>query len=52
MNVDYSAYEGWKLKGKVEKTILRGQLAIDNGDVKIKKGYGQFVKRKKVSSII
>nr|MBK9652014.1 dihydropyrimidinase [Bacteroidota bacterium] len=52
MNVDYSAYEGWKLKGKVEKTILRGQLAIDNGDVKIKKGYGVFVKRKKVSGII
>lgn len=52
MNVDYSGYEGWKLKGKVKQTILRGTLAIDNGDVKIKKGYGKFIKRKKVSNLI
>lgn len=52
MNVDYSGYEGWELKGKVKTTILRGQVAVDNGTVKIKKGYGQFVKRNKVSSII
>jgi len=52
MNVDYSAYEGWKLKGKTKATILRGQVAVDNGNVKIKKGYGQFVRRNKVSGII
>ncbi|MEO8147483.1 MAG: dihydropyrimidinase [Bacteroidia bacterium] len=52
MNVDYSAYEGWQLQGKVKTTILRGQVAIDNGEVKIKKGYGQFVKRNKVNGII
>jgi dihydropyrimidinase len=52
MNVDYSAYEGWPVKGKTEKVFLRGKLAIDNGEVKIKKGYGQFVKRNKVSKII
>lgn len=52
MNVDYSGYEGWELKGKVKTTILRGQVAVDNGTVKIKKGYGQFVKRNKVSGII
>jgi dihydropyrimidinase len=52
MNVDYSAYEGWKLKGKITTTILRGQVAIDNNQVKINKGYGQFVKRKKVSDIV
>jgi hypothetical protein len=38
----YSGYEGWELKGKVKTTILRGQVAIDRGDVKIKKGYGQL----------
>ena len=48
MNVDYSAYEGWRLKGKCKKTILRGQVAIDNGEVRIPKGYGQFIKRNKV----
>ena len=29
MNVDYSAYEGWGLQGKVKTTILRGQVAVD-----------------------
>ena len=52
MNADYSAYEGWKLKGKCKTTILRGKVAVDNGKVHIEKGYGQFVKRKKVSGII
>jgi dihydropyrimidinase len=52
MNVDYSAYEGWKLKGKCKTTILRGQVAIDNGEVRIKKGYGKFIKRNKVTGII
>lgn len=52
MNVDYSAYEGWKVKGKTEQVILRGELAIDQGIVKVKKGYGQYIKRSKVSKII
>jgi len=52
MNVDYSAYEGWKVKGKCKQTILRGKLAIDNGDVKIKKGYGKFIKRDKAKQVI
>ena len=52
MNVDYSAYEGWALQGKVKTTILRGQVAVHHGQVKIKKGYGQFVKRNKVNGII
>lgn len=52
MNVDYSAYEGWKLKGKCKTTILRGQVAIDKGEVRINKGYGKFIKRNKVTGII
>ncbi|MEZ4829560.1 MAG: dihydropyrimidinase [Bacteroidia bacterium] len=52
MNVDYSAYEGWEVTGKVKKVILRGKLAIDNGEVKISKGYGRFVRRNKVSKTI
>ena len=52
MNVDYSGYEGWKVKGKCKQTIMRGTLAIDNGKVKIKKGYGKFIKRNKVKQII
>jgi len=52
MNVDYSAYEGWELTGKCKTTILRGQVAIENGKVRVNKGYGKFVKRSKVSGII
>ena len=52
MNVDYSAYEGMQLTGKVKTTILRGQVAVHNGEVRIKKGYGKFVKRNKVSGML
>ncbi len=51
-SVDYSAYEGWKLQGKCETTILRGKIAVDKGEVKINKGYGKFIRRNKVSGII
>ena len=52
MNVDYSAYEGWPITGKVKTVILRGQVAIDNGRCLIEKGYGQFIKRNKVEGKI
>ena len=52
MNTDYSSYEGWQLTGKCKTVILRGTVAIDNGEVKIDKGYGKFVKRNKVNGII
>lgn len=52
MNVDYSAYEGWKVKGKTEHVFLRGQHAIEHGHVHIDKGYGQYVKRDKISKVI
>jgi dihydropyrimidinase len=52
MNTDYSAYEGWEVTGKVKNVLLRGKVAIDNNECLIDKGYGQYVKRKKVSQII
>lgn len=52
MHVDYSAYEGWEVTGKVKTVILRGQTAIDNNQCLISKGYGQFIKRSKVSNKI
>ena len=52
MNTDYSAYEGWEVTGKVKTVLLRGQVAINNNECLIDKGYGQFVKRKKVSQNI
>lgn len=52
MNVDYSAYEGWEVTGKTDTVILRGQVAIANGECKVSPGYGQFIKRGKVSTIV
>ena len=52
MNTDYSAYEGWKLKGKCKTVLLRGEVVIDDGKCLAQKGNGKFIKRKKVSSII
>ena len=52
MQVDYSAYEGWELTGKVKTVILRGQIAISNNECMVAKGYGQFIKRNKLSNKI
>ena len=52
MNVDYSGYEGWELTGKVKTVLLRGQIAIENNECKIQKGYGKFIKRNKVEGKI
>jgi dihydropyrimidinase len=52
MNVDYSAYEGWEVTGKVQTVLLRGKVAIDQGKCLVEKGYGQFIRRSKVSGII
>ncbi|HVV05694.1 MAG TPA: dihydropyrimidinase [Puia sp.] len=45
MNVDYSAYEGWQLTGKIQTVLLRGKIAVRGGECKITKGYGQFIPR-------
>ena len=45
MNVDYSAYEGRRLRGAVETVLSRGRIVIENGEYKGKAGDGQFLKR-------
>jgi dihydropyrimidinase len=52
MNVDYSGYEGWELTGKVKTVLLRGKVAIDKNACLVDKGYGQFIKRNKVTQTI
>jgi dihydropyrimidinase len=52
MNVDYSGYEGWEVTGKVKTVLLRGEVGIDENKCLLNKGYGQFIKRNKVSQII
>src|SRR5688572_17209878 len=45
MNVDYSAYEGRKIKGVVETVLSRGKVVVDHGEFKGKASDGQFLKR-------
>lgn len=52
MNVDYSAYEGWQVTGKVRTVILRGKIAIENNKCLLNKGDGQFIRRNKVTGKI
>lgn len=48
MNVDYSAFEGWEVTGKVKMVLLRGKIAIENEQCILTKGYGKYIKRSKV----
>jgi dihydropyrimidinase len=52
MNVDYSAYEGWPVTGKVKTVVLRGKIAIDNNECLSGKGNGKFIRRNKVKQTI
>ncbi|MEP7273307.1 MAG: dihydropyrimidinase [Acidobacteriota bacterium] len=45
MRVDYSAYEGWKVKGVTETVLSRGRVILEDGEFKGKLGDGLFLKR-------
>ena len=45
MNIDYSAFEGWKIGGRPDFVSVRGQLAVKEGRYCGKKGRGKFLKR-------
>ena len=45
MNVDYSAFEGWAIRGRPTHVAVRGQLAVDQGEFVGTVGRGRFLKR-------
>ena len=45
MNVDYSAYEGFQVRGYTETVLSRGRIVVDNGEYVGRAGYGQFIRR-------
>ena len=45
MNMDYSAWEGWVIDGKVDTVLSRGTVVIENDQYVGRKGHGQFIKR-------
>jgi len=46
MNLDYSAFEGWKLEGRPSVVTVRGQVAVRDGKFVGKHGHGKFLQRK------
>src|SRR5262245_19853038 len=49
MRVDYSAYEGRKVRGVSEIVMSRGNVVVENGEFKGKPGAGRFLKRSSFS---
>ena len=45
MNVDYNAYEGFKIRGVSETVISRGKVVIEDCKYVGSKGDGQYLKR-------
>ncbi|MFI9202043.1 dihydropyrimidinase [Streptomyces sp. NPDC053048] len=45
MNVDYSAYEGKRVTGRVETVLSRGETVIDRGTFTGRAGHGRYVPR-------
>ena len=45
MNIDYSAYEGFRVKGFTETVISRGKVVVDKGAYLGRPGDGRFIKR-------
>jgi len=40
----WTPFEGWKVKGKVRKVVLRGKVAFEDGKVLTQRGYGRNVR--------
>ena len=45
MNMDYSAWEGWEIDGKVDTVLSRGRVIVADDQFLGRAGHGQYVKR-------
>lgn len=41
---NWTPFEGWKVKGRVRKVVLRGKVAFEDGKVLAEQGYGRNVR--------
>ncbi len=41
----WTPFEGWKVKGKVGKVVLRGQTAFEDGKILVQQGYGRNIRQ-------
>jgi dihydropyrimidinase len=42
---DYNLYEGTEVVGDVDTVLIRGTVVVDEGELKVEPGFGQFVAR-------
>jgi len=40
----WTPFEGWKVKGKIRKVMLRGQTAFEDGKILVEQGYGKNIR--------
>ena len=52
MNMDYSAWEGFEIEGKVDTVLSRGSVVISDGDYHGTKGHGKFLRRELCQNLI
>jgi dihydropyrimidinase len=45
MAVDYSAYEGMSITGRVETVLSRGRIVVSEGEFHARPGHGMFLAR-------
>jgi len=45
MNMDYSAWEGWEVAGRVDTVLSRGEVISAGGEYSGHAGHGRFVRR-------
>ncbi|HEX5838672.1 MAG TPA: amidohydrolase family protein [Anaerolineales bacterium] len=41
----WTPFEGWKVKGRVRKVVLRGRTAFEEGKIGVEPGYGRDIRR-------
>jgi carbamoyl-phosphate synthase/aspartate carbamoyltransferase/dihydroorotase len=41
----WTPFEGWKVKGRVRKVVLRGQTAFEDGKLRVEPGYGRNLRK-------
>jgi dihydropyrimidinase len=44
---DYNLYEGTEVRGDVDTVLIRGTVVVDDGELRVEPGFGQFVARAK-----
>jgi carbamoyl-phosphate synthase / aspartate carbamoyltransferase / dihydroorotase len=41
----WTPFEGWKVKGKLRKVVLRGKTAFEDGKIMVEPGYGENIRK-------